>query len=79
MNTDKNYDVVRMGKKNSWLWDEETLRNDALNRVVPLEEIDAHIEKMRAAGWFKPVADLEMEAPGLFPALRRVLRQMFRK
>ena len=67
MNTDKSEGIFYNGTKNSWLWDEDVLRNDELNRVVPLEEIYAHIEKMRAAGWFKPVADLEMEAPGLFP------------
>ena len=57
MNTDAPDGATLPADKNSWLWDEETLRNDELNRVIPLSEIHAGIEKMRAAGWFKPWDD----------------------
>ena len=79
MNTDKSEGIFYNGKKNSWLWDEDVLRNDELNRVVPLEEIQSLIEKQRVAGWFRTEVDEETAAPGLFPVLRRVMRRMFQK
>ena len=65
--------------KKTWLWDEETLKRDDIQRVVPLDEIRADIAKQAAAGWFTYSVDEEKAEPGRFRALLRVMRRMFRK